>query len=497
MEMRKLLVLSIFGLLFLSAANLNAEQVYSYTGALFTNVEAPYTTSDRISGNITLDLPLAPSLSAVDLTNLLSDFSFTDGQQLRTPGNSTVCRFEISTDGAGNISGWSIFFREAPTPMPSMPQQTLDIMQLGDQVGTAGANVTACGDLTNLSPFAENNTPGSWTNAVIQPTDYSYTGQLFASVTPPYTTNDRITGGFTVTGPLNPYLPITDLQTFLLDFSFTDGVQTRTPANSTVCFFNAATDGTGNIIGWRIALREAPTPASGNPQQSLATTTDVDQGLSIAAGATACADVLGAFSQGQVFAGGSWSSIAIQPLQSTTYTYTGDPFTFAEAPYSIGDSINGSIRVATPLPPSLPATDFSDLLLAFSFSDGQQIRTQADSFVCSAILGTDATGNIIFWSVAFQESPLPASADAHSLGTTTTSDSAGFNMPSFSCESLAASPGASNQTGGTWMLRNLPSIPIPSLSPVGLILLAMLLFGLAVRHQGRLSFGTHSRNKRS
>jgi hypothetical protein len=78
-------------------------------------------------------------------------------------------------------------------------------------------------------------------------TEYTYTGEPFAVADPPYSIGDRVTASITLAGPLPPFMPLTDITAALDDFSFTDGVQSRTPANTRVCGFQVATDGVGNI----------------------------------------------------------------------------------------------------------------------------------------------------------------------------------------------------------------------------------------------------------
>jgi hypothetical protein len=91
----------------------SAQVVYKYTGNNFTNVFAPgYTTSDKITGTLTLSSALPDSLSI--LTNeagLVTSYSFSDGvNSFVSPccdtGNQTV--FDFTTDSSGNITGWTV-----------------------------------------------------------------------------------------------------------------------------------------------------------------------------------------------------------------------------------------------------------------------------------------------------------------------------------------------------------------------------------------------------
>ncbi|HLK17580.1 MAG TPA: hypothetical protein VKT81_01455 [Bryobacteraceae bacterium] len=83
---------------------------------------------------------------------------------------------------------------------------------------------------------------------------YTYTGNDFQSASSPYTMNDFVSGFFTVTTALADNLSLQSITP--ATYSFTDGVQTFTsaapPPNVT---FKVATDGSGNIDAWDIALQ--------------------------------------------------------------------------------------------------------------------------------------------------------------------------------------------------------------------------------------------------
>ena len=73
--------LSVLAGILLSANGLFAGAIhtYAYTGANFTSATGPYTTSDFVSGTITLSPPL-PADSALSLNSLnFLNYSFSDG----------------------------------------------------------------------------------------------------------------------------------------------------------------------------------------------------------------------------------------------------------------------------------------------------------------------------------------------------------------------------------------------------------------------------------
>jgi hypothetical protein len=100
-------------LLLLLPLPLVADTVYTYTGNDFTYAEAPFTTSDFISGSFSVASPLSPN-SFYYIGNFSSfqidSFSFTDGLDTftnQTPGVQ-LGDFEIQTDATGIITAWDI-----------------------------------------------------------------------------------------------------------------------------------------------------------------------------------------------------------------------------------------------------------------------------------------------------------------------------------------------------------------------------------------------------
>lgn len=109
---------------------------------------------------------------------------------------------------------------------------------------------------------------GTSAGAALAQVDYSYVGPTFDIVFAPYTTSDRVSGSFTVAAPLPPNLLYSDISGLVIAFSFTDGVATRTEADSVVCEFIATTDGSGVLLDSRFWLRESGVPLN-DPQHNL------------------------------------------------------------------------------------------------------------------------------------------------------------------------------------------------------------------------------------
>jgi hypothetical protein len=112
MRLPKLLVTVIFLCLFLVPAF--ADTVYVYTGSAYNTFSTLGYQPTGVSGSFTVATSLAANLSLATISP--GSFSFTDG--FFTLANSTQfssSQFQISTDGSGNITAWSItLFRASP-----------------------------------------------------------------------------------------------------------------------------------------------------------------------------------------------------------------------------------------------------------------------------------------------------------------------------------------------------------------------------------------------
>jgi hypothetical protein len=99
---------------FVPVDSARADVVYTYTGADFSTVNAPFTAGEDVTGTITFSGPLAANLKV--LNNQTSNvtpvsFSFSTGSTLTLTSAHISPNFtflEFSTDSAGNITGWDI-----------------------------------------------------------------------------------------------------------------------------------------------------------------------------------------------------------------------------------------------------------------------------------------------------------------------------------------------------------------------------------------------------
>jgi hypothetical protein len=119
----------------LSISTAAMAETYQYTGGLFDLVSGSYTTSDRVSGTLTLSVPLIPNspFGGLPSGDVVTDFSFTDGVQTVTDLNAVMDIFQIEgTDAAGLPTHWSI--RIHPNSCPSGVHGTCEIVAFNDEI---------------------------------------------------------------------------------------------------------------------------------------------------------------------------------------------------------------------------------------------------------------------------------------------------------------------------------------------------------------------------
>ena len=165
---------------------------------------------------------------------------------------------------------------------------------------------------------------------------------------------------------------------------------------------------------------------------------------------------------------GTWTTVGAPPASvPTTYVYTGDAFTIADAPYSVGGSLTGSITVANPLPPFLPLTDLRPALASLSFQNGVDSWTLANANVCQFQVATDGAGNITRWIVSLQEfgpaNDVPTMDSTGQPGVVQGNDLVGrIPILGVPCSPAALSPAASSSTQGTWTRLGAPAPSVPT-----------------------------------
>lgn len=461
------------------ASLVHGQVTYTYTGNTFDTADPPYTTADSLSGSFTVLLPLAPDLVSQDLSQVLNGFTFFDGVQTLSLDNAEICAFEVTTNGSGQITDWQFSLRELPLPMAGDPQGFMDSGSFGELVGSGPAGAIPCASFA-ATVSASASTPGVWSvsGPAINTVTYDYQGAPFNSPPAPYTSGDRITGSLSLTGPVPAVNSLfSDLRPFVSDFSFSDGTQVRTSANSELCLTQLGTGGNGNIALWQVSVRELPVPAPGDPQRFIDISWQGDQAGEGPAGSEACSSFVPALLANNGISG-NWGN---DPVEGTIafYSYRGLPYTTVVAPYTAGDRTNAVISIQGALPPNLPLTDVSLLLESMSYFDGVQQRSLNDSFVCRFEVGTNSEGAIIDWQISLR-GPFPGTGQPQLfLDSTPTLDQAG-ELPAGNsgCDSGVPSLISLNDGGGRWIGQGPRSVPTQSVFGLMLLVLMLMMAGV-------------------
>ena len=168
-----------------------------------------------------------------------------------------------------------------------------------------------------------------------------------------------------------------------------------------------------------------------------------------------------------------------------TYTYTGEEATNTQGTYvGIGAHVSGQFTVAEQLPPSKPETDISSIVSSYSFSDGVQTLTEADSKLIRFVVVTDSNGVPRTWFLTLYKTPVTSSNGGQvegielfntgsvSLGRGSTDAVCNSNSgPGGECDSSFLNTGSnfgeivlspSLSRAGTWSCSGCVSIPIPA-----------------------------------
>jgi hypothetical protein len=165
-----------------------ADVTYTYTGEDFTYSSFPSpspgpTTSDHLSGTVTLSAALPPStadnlLALPPVPPTLVSFSFTDGVTTWTSGNGLpLTSLTLTTDATGTITAWLVVLNGwyLPPPPPILKPQHYEVGTSSDASlplylpGVPLLHGPEYDVSSTFSNLAASDSVGTWTRASVTP----------------------------------------------------------------------------------------------------------------------------------------------------------------------------------------------------------------------------------------------------------------------------------------------------------------------------------------
>jgi len=167
-------------------------------------------------------------------------------------------------------------------------------------------------------------------------------------------------------------------------------------------------------------------------------------------------------------------TLASSASAAVRYTYTGGNFTTANSPYTTSMHLSGWFELNAPIPPNTPwPADFTAAVTGFSFFDGVNTLTNANSSLLSARFKTNGSGGFDTWEIYFSN-PVPAtlSTPINFIATTSDSDKADTatvcqQVLDGACSYVFPLDGASffqppNAPPGGWQMDTINAVPTMS-----------------------------------
>jgi hypothetical protein len=164
----------------LAVASNALAATYEYAGLSFSLIidqpvpaGATYSTANSVTGTVTIaGAPLAPNTPLTDVTANFVTWTLSDGVNTHTESNSTlVGPVLVATDGAGNISEWSIGTQVGALLSPGDQLEQITTAAIAASVNVDRGLLREC--VTSPSPGVcsswstdigqINNNPGIWT----------------------------------------------------------------------------------------------------------------------------------------------------------------------------------------------------------------------------------------------------------------------------------------------------------------------------------------------
>jgi len=171
-------------------------------------------------------------------------------------------------------------------------------------------------------------------------------------------------------------------------------------------------------------------------------------------------------------------SLSASARANVIYTYTGNPFTTVQAPYTTADRVTATMTLPNPLAANLSNVDVTANLVSLSMSDGVQTLDLANPgpgtnpFII-AEFSTDSSGNITAWGVQITTSVMTDPTSTVGVGILTHSG------PSIKVidDGIEEAPPPTGSVSG--VVRNAPGVWTLVPEPGTVTLLAIGLFAMA------------------
>jgi hypothetical protein len=177
---------------FAVASTAHASPVtYSYLGLPFTSAGSPWTTSDFVSGSLTVSAPFAANLSLSPYAggnsiSLVTSYSLSDGLYTWSTSDSFVGDLNVSTNSNGTITAWDLTLL-GNSGFPG------SLLYLTGCAGCAPGGVTGDGVSNDANDNSSNNASGTW--SLINPV--SLTQQGGGSTAPIFLSAGSLVGAVT------------------------------------------------------------------------------------------------------------------------------------------------------------------------------------------------------------------------------------------------------------------------------------------------------------
>jgi hypothetical protein len=147
------------------------------------------------------------------------------------------------------------------------------------------------------------------------------------------------------------------------------------------------------------------------------------------------------------------------------YSYTGNDFTTASAPYTTSDFVSLTLTLSAPLPDNANLVNVVPDVVSFHVSDGVFSYTFPVEFPATLMqspvldFSTDATGNIIEWAVRLIAAPSNSGSTIQTFNTSTQIFDEGELLGLAFCNpSTSDCSGSNTNSPGTWTTVPAPTV---------------------------------------